>query len=266
MPKWPVYTHLWWVPFHCRTLETMCKQFQKAKEKCWAEPNHNHCNHNIHIIDTQRCPSTPEQNVVTATPRATLLQMPETVTIVARKDTSVACVEDWEYSPPKGWTAPSMPERSIKGQDHTAKPGTTVVQRTGQTVEDTVAGVLETIFSDRSASGDCYRAPSRDCYRSSSRSNRHSSIPYHKMFYHQDSLNTLQINSLETAHIPKDGTLTVDIVQDGQTMILTILHFKTNSSKITAQVKIDKGAEAGTLLLIHFKMMFPHKINSHKSR
>ena len=52
--------------------------------------------------------------------------------------------------------------------------------------------------------------------------------------------------------LPKQTT-----TQDYQTIFLTTLHFKTDSSHIIAWAKIVTGAEAFTVPLSHFKKMFP---------
>ena len=50
------------------------------------------------------------------------------------------------------------------------------------------------------------------------------------MLYHQDNLNTLDINNLQTANISKGHTLETDAAYDSQCSLLP-LHLKIGSSQ-----------------------------------
>ena len=112
------------------------------------------------------------------------------------------------------------------GQDCTAELGIEAPQETGQRAEGTATRVAEVI-------------PVTDLHQKSNTESHPETAtdpqlrqqiplnPYHNMYDHQDSLNTLHINTLETPHIPREGTLTMDTAQDGQTIFLITFHFET---------------------------------------
>ena len=154
------------------------------------------------------------ENVVATIPRATVLHTEETVRTVAKKAISPACVEDQKGSPKTEWH-PWCQRSQSRTRSHSR---TRLNNHPGNRQDNRRHGHRGSrgYFSDRSTSRDCYKSPSRDHYRS--RRNRCNSNPYYNMHYHQGSLNTLHIESLETGHIPKDGTIKTDTAHD-QTLL-----------------------------------------------
>ena len=204
------------------------------------------------------------EHAVTTIPRTTLLCMAETITTVVRKSISLTCVEDKGNSPPKDEWYPQCLRVWSRTRSHNRTRYNNLPGNRPDSRRHSFRGSIGD-SSDRSSSGDCYRSPSRDHYRLPSRSNRHSSTPYYNMHYHKHSLNTLHFDSLETAYLPRDGTLEMDTAQDGQTMSFITLFFKNQFIRNHCWVKVDTDAEACTTPLTYFKKMFPHRINSHSS-
>ena len=187
---------------HCKTLETWCKHFQKAKEKSWAKPT----------IMTAAIASTSliHQDIL-KTHKGTkcyyshtmgyFMHTAEAVMNVAGKGASLACVWEWENGPQR--MNGTVDANNINlGQDHTAEPGTTAAQGTG------LDGIRCSCRGNRSHSREFYGLPSW--------SNSHSSSPYHNMHYHQDSPNKLHIDRLETKCTPREGILATDTAQGSQ--------------------------------------------------
>ena len=130
--------------------------------------------------------------------------MEYTVTTVARKGISLACVEDKKVSPKDEQHPQCQRDWSMTRSHNTTRynyfpPNRPDSRR--QSHRDSRG-----YTSDRSTARDHYRSQFRDHYRSPIRSNRCSSNSYCNMHYHQNNPNTMHINSLESAHIPKNST------------------------------------------------------------
>ena len=105
---------------HCRTLETQCEQFQKAKEK--GNANLTTITKLLPLHQFTKMPSTPSWNVEN---EATAPNVGRTIA-TARKVISVACAENQEGSPPRKNRTLNVIE-NCQGWDHKAETDSTTI-------------------------------------------------------------------------------------------------------------------------------------------
>ena len=241
----------------CQLLESQCKQYQKTKEKGWA---------NLTYLTAATSSASPINQDALSTfskcskcdyshPQTNAWLKAKSAIIAAAGTTTLPCVDAIkDPSDPPVTSEPDYPDRTGRLPWRET--------RSRQSLPDNRYRSI--------CSAGRHSSCSQSCSPSHSPSPHHNRNPrWHRRTtpfqYHQDSIEVnpapSPTNSVETSKYLKEGSLLMESVYNGKAEFFTCLMFPTRNGMKSMTVKIDPGAEVNTIPLSRYCKIFPHKID-----
>ena len=240
---------------HCHLLKSWFKQYQKAKEKGWAD--------HTSLTTATSSASSIQKDTLSTFPKCSKCGYPhpkwnaqlkaKNVTAVVTRITTLPCVSEAEdlSDPP---VIPNPPSIQADYPEERQDQGTTY-QTTGADKADPPTDLPAAPWAIAPHSPSPYQS------NRSSRCNRRS-IPFQ---YYQDSIAVIpapsSLDSIEISTYQKEGSLLKECTSDGQVSFYTHLMLPTKNGMKSMMVKIDLGAQVHTIPLSRYWKLLPNKIN-----